>query len=192
AYASGPGGATFGPGSAPVPGIAVNLDDASGQRLDSATTAPDGSYHFSLPSPGSYIVSTEQQDQAQVNVPGRHALQFDTSQPNLSLKLTTTGEPNGPPLYQVGYTSKDASSPVTVSADFFNDGRWDTATLGWSPSDGGLYLVIIRGGDSPGAISATSVLLVKNFQISGALPGLSWSGASGMVVVYFTDHALGY
>src|SRR5262249_35973624 len=146
-YVSGPGGATFGPNSVPIPNVKVYLDEPTG-KTQTTTTASDGSYQFSLPVPGFYAVSTEQQDPAQANVPGRHVLRFNTAQPNLQNLRGMLTTPEGDPLYQVGYTNQDFSSPVTVSADFFGDGGWDTATLGWSPNNSGLYLVIIKGGDS--------------------------------------------
>src|SRR5262249_27246073 len=114
------------------------------------------------------------------------------AQPNLQNLRGMLTTPDGDPLFQVGYTDKDVSSPVTVSADFFGDGGWDTATLGWSPNDGGsLYLVIIRGGDSPETISASSVLLVSGFQLDiDPLPSLSWSSAQGAVVAVFPYEVL--
>lgn len=193
AFVSGPTGVSFGPGSVPIPEVVVHLEDANGHQLASTTTAPDGSYHFSLPTPGKYIVSTDQQNPTQVNVPGRHALLLDTTHPGYPLTMTT---PDGQPLYQVGYTSKSNFSPAMVSADLYGNGGLEIFTLGWSPENGGsLYLVHIEmnGVYAP-------VLLANNFDINNdTLPGLSWFSSSNSniigtnwIVIYFADHALKY
>lgn len=185
-YASGPSGAGFVPGSTPIPGIVVHLEDAQGHRLASTTSAADGSYQFSLPAPGNYVVSTDQQNHAEVNVPGQHVFKLGVVDPHPVLNVTT---PGGYPVYQVGYTTKEAYSPVSVSGDFANNGRWEMATLGWSPDESRLYLVQFNGNDASNQPSYQIFPLVNNFDLKrDALPGLSFSHAFGIVVAYFADH----
>src|SRR5262249_49597926 len=94
AYVSGPNGQAYNPGAPPVAGATINLFDAGGTKLKSTTTGADGSYQFLVPGPGRYQLATDQQQPAQVNVPGRHDFQFNLNYtpnpyPALSLPLTT-------------------------------------------------------------------------------------------------------
>src|SRR5262249_22473244 len=156
AYVSGPSGQTYGPGSAPLAGVTIDLFDANGKSLGSTVTGSDGSYQFALPGPGRYQVAPAPQA-GQVNVPARPQLQIDSSNPTLSLNLTT---PGGNPLYGLGYAHADMFK-AAVSGDFFGNGKWDFATFGVDPISGSqnlanLYVSIIQGADSRDQITSES------------------------------------
>src|SRR5262249_44846018 len=140
----------------------IDLWDTSGSQpilVGSTTTnATDGTYSFTLPRPGSYKVSTEINDGAKVNVPGR--IQFGTDADPAHLPFTVpvkdqTGKVLT--LYQLGDLG---NGPLVASGDFNGDGNRDVATLAvdagnWSATTpANLYLVIYKGGDLPAHVTA--------------------------------------
>jgi hypothetical protein len=165
AYVSGASGAAYQPGDAPVPNQKIWIKSQDGSFVQSTLTAADGSYSFIVPGIGQYQIYTDDQNPAQVNVPGRSQLALGGTQ-TVNIPVTT---PDGRPLYGVvpfDNSEQEPSHllPLAASGDFFGDGKTSFATLGVPdlqqnhgdslPTQA--YLVIYRGADSPSGIQATA------------------------------------